>query len=87
MSLKNRLDQLPLHEIRDFMIDLARKAGGMIRNADPSVGGSDEKNNSADRVTATDKAVEDMVHYTNYRLLVERKSQGKGTVGIAMNEV
>ncbi|KAF2664728.1 myo-inositol-1-monophosphatase [Microthyrium microscopicum] len=53
--------KLDLEEIKNYMIDLAKKGGIMMKSVNPSVDDSCEKNNSADRVTATDKAIEAMV--------------------------
>jgi myo-inositol-1(or 4)-monophosphatase len=52
-----------LPEILNAMIDVAEAAGKLILEADPSVCASDTKNNSSDRVTATDKAVEEMIRF------------------------
>ncbi|KAH7064820.1 hypothetical protein B0J12DRAFT_638086 [Macrophomina phaseolina] len=54
----------PLESVEQTLISIARRAGDMILAADPAVDDSDTKNNSSDRVTATDKAVEDMVFQT-----------------------
>ncbi|KAF2147418.1 uncharacterized protein K452DRAFT_282417 [Aplosporella prunicola CBS 121167] len=56
--------ELDLEEICQILTDVAHKAGDMILAADPSVDDSDTKNNTSDRVTATDKAVEAMVYST-----------------------
>ncbi len=56
--------KLDLHEIHDTLVCVAHMAGDMMRSADPSVDSSDTKKNSSDRVTATDKAVEDMIKAT-----------------------
>jgi myo-inositol-1(or 4)-monophosphatase len=53
--------KLDLGRIQDDLIALAKVAGDMMRRADPSVDTSLEKKNSSDRVTATDKAIEDMI--------------------------
>ncbi|KAF2445567.1 inositol monophosphatase [Karstenula rhodostoma CBS 690.94] len=50
-----------LRKIKDDLVDIARAAGEMMLDADPSIDHSDTKKNSSDRVTATDKAVEKMV--------------------------
>ncbi|KAL5415923.1 hypothetical protein PMIN04_008367 [Paraphaeosphaeria minitans] len=55
------LTEAMLREIKDDLVDIARAAGQMMIDADHSVGDSDTKKNSSDRVTATDKAVEKMV--------------------------
>ncbi|KAF2244767.1 inositol monophosphatase [Trematosphaeria pertusa] len=47
--------------IQDKLVAIAQTAGKMMVDADPSVDTSDTKKNSSDRVTETDKAVEDMV--------------------------
>jgi myo-inositol-1(or 4)-monophosphatase len=47
--------------IRDHLIAIAKTAGTMMKNAHPDTSKIDEKNNSADLVTATDKAIEDMI--------------------------
>lgn len=54
---------IPLEVIQETLVSIAHRAGQMILAADPTVDDSDTKNNSSDRVTATDKAVEDMVHH------------------------
>jgi myo-inositol-1(or 4)-monophosphatase len=56
--------KLNLVKIQDDLIEIAKIAGNMMRNADPSVDASCEKKNSSDRVTATDKAIEDKVKTT-----------------------
>jgi myo-inositol-1(or 4)-monophosphatase len=53
--------KLDLGRIQEHLIVAAMDAGEMMRIADPSVDASVEKKNSSDRVTATDKAIEDMV--------------------------
>ncbi|ORY13232.1 inositol monophosphatase [Clohesyomyces aquaticus] len=58
------LSEKTLVEIRDLLVDVARKAGQMMLVADPSVCTSDTKKNTSDRVTETDKAIEKMVHST-----------------------
>ena len=52
---------LPLEEIHDFLVALARKAGHVISSADPSTAESGTKMNSADLVTETDRHVETLV--------------------------
>ncbi|KAF1973374.1 inositol monophosphatase [Bimuria novae-zelandiae CBS 107.79] len=56
------LNDTLLHKIKDDLISIALEAGRMITSADPSISPSTPKNNSSDRVTATDKAVEKKVH-------------------------
>ncbi|KAK7532539.1 hypothetical protein IWX49DRAFT_609118 [Phyllosticta citricarpa] len=51
-----------LESVCSILIQVAYRAGDMIVAADPSVDESDTKNNSSDRVTATDKAVEAMIY-------------------------
>jgi myo-inositol-1(or 4)-monophosphatase len=58
------MGRLDLTKIRDDLVEVAKAAGVMILDADPSVDSSCTKKNSSDRVTATDKAVEDMVQRT-----------------------
>ncbi|KAF2088493.1 myo-inositol-1-monophosphatase [Saccharata proteae CBS 121410] len=58
------ISDLDLEGILDLLVSVARTAGDMIINADPSTHASETKNNTSDRVTATDKAVEAMVHTT-----------------------
>ncbi|KAJ4303413.1 hypothetical protein N0V90_002306 [Kalmusia sp. IMI 367209] len=59
---KYHIDEEMLRTIKDNLVDIARTAGRMMIEADPSVDTSDTKKNSSDRVTETDKAVEKMVH-------------------------
>ncbi|KAF2478096.1 inositol monophosphatase [Lindgomyces ingoldianus] len=59
---KYLMSEKTLREIRDSLVDIARNAGQMMINADPSVCTSDTKKNTSDRVTETDKAIEKMVH-------------------------
>ncbi|KAF2106301.1 hypothetical protein BDV96DRAFT_508119 [Lophiotrema nucula] len=47
--------------IKDLFVTIAHTGGGMMRAADPCVNSTDQKNNSSDLVTETDKAVEAMV--------------------------
>lgn len=58
---KYGLNRIMLQDICSTLITIARTAGDMMIMADPCVPKSDTKNNSSDRVTETDKAVEDMV--------------------------
>jgi myo-inositol-1(or 4)-monophosphatase len=50
-----------LRKIKEDLVDIARAAGQMMIDTDPSVDESVTKKNSSDRVTATDKAIEKMV--------------------------
>lgn len=50
-----------LQEVHDFMISVAREAGEMITSARPKQTDAGMKKNSADIVTETDQAVENMV--------------------------
>ncbi|KAF2195255.1 hypothetical protein K469DRAFT_6626 [Zopfia rhizophila CBS 207.26] len=50
-----------LFSIHDFLIFIARKAGEMMYSADPCVSTSSAKRNTSDLVTATDKAIEEMI--------------------------
>lgn len=50
-----------LQDIHDFLIALAFKAGEIITDALPAVGGTGSKKNSADLVTEYDRAVERMI--------------------------
>lgn len=52
---------LDLEAIHDTLVSIARDAGEMMITADPSVETSDSKRNTSDRVTETDKQIEDMV--------------------------
>ncbi|KAF2101924.1 inositol monophosphatase [Rhizodiscina lignyota] len=61
-KLVDNLSIPELKKICNFLKGVAKAAGKMILAADPSVDGSEEKNNTSDRVTATDKAVEAMIH-------------------------
>ena len=51
-----------LTKIKNDLVDIARTAGQMMIDADPSVESSETKNNPSDRVTETDKAVEKIVY-------------------------
>jgi myo-inositol-1(or 4)-monophosphatase len=62
--LDHRLSQLDLEEIQNTLINVAIKAGEMMISADPSVDSSITKKNSSDRVTETDRAIENMVQRT-----------------------
>ncbi|EOD44100.1 putative inositol monophosphatase protein [Neofusicoccum parvum UCRNP2] len=62
--IESLCNELPLEKIEQTLVSIARRANDMILAADPTVDDSDTKNNSSDRVTATDKAVEDMVYQT-----------------------
>jgi len=53
--------KLDLPAIHDSLISIAKQSGEMMKAADPSVDASDAKRNTADRVTATDRAIEHMV--------------------------
>lgn len=70
-------DAKHLKGIRDFLVAVAHQAGDMMLEADPLSSESDVKNNSCDRVTETDKAIEAMVtmklaqEYPNYQFLGE----------------
>lgn len=74
---KYDITDLMLLEIRDTVIAIAEAVGKIVLDADPSVCTSDTKNNSSDRVTATDKAVEEMIRscltrkYPQYEFLGE----------------
>jgi myo-inositol-1(or 4)-monophosphatase len=50
-----------LRRICDELVFIAGAAGKMMLDADPSVDTSVTKNNNSDRVTETDKAIEDMI--------------------------
>jgi myo-inositol-1(or 4)-monophosphatase len=50
-----------LRKIRDHLVAIARDAGEMMIAADQSIDASETKNNTSDRVTKTDKAIEAMV--------------------------
>lgn len=50
-----------LRDISDDLVSIARTAGSMVIDAYPSIETSETKNNTSDRVTATDKAVENFV--------------------------
>ncbi|SMY22677.1 unnamed protein product [Zymoseptoria tritici ST99CH_1A5] len=50
-----------LQAVHDFLVEVAYKAGEIIRSATPAVTGHGTKKNSADLVTETDQAVEKMV--------------------------
>lgn len=75
------LTDLMLPIIRDELVSIAEAAGKMMLDADPSIDMSDTKNNSSDRVTATDKAVENMIQsrlhkaYPQYSFLGEESFQ------------
>ena len=53
-----------LREVHNFLVEVAYKAGHMIRNARPNAAAAGEKKNSVDLVTETDQAVEKMVSTT-----------------------
>jgi myo-inositol-1(or 4)-monophosphatase len=55
------LNGLDLGKVKDFLVEVAKRGGEMMRDADPTVDSSLEKKNSADRVTETDRAIEAMV--------------------------
>jgi len=55
------LNGLNLEKIKDFLVEVAKLGGQMMRDADPTVDSSLEKKNNADRVTETDRAIEAMV--------------------------
>lgn len=55
------MSAINLQEVHDFLVEVAHKAGEMIRSATPAVTGHGTKKNSADLVTETDQAVEKMV--------------------------
>ncbi|KAF2687940.1 hypothetical protein K458DRAFT_415013 [Lentithecium fluviatile CBS 122367] len=65
-----------LSTIRHELVAIAEAAGQMMVNADPSLDTSNTKNNSSDRVTATDKAIEDMVQSR-----LRKKFPGYGFLG------
>ena len=46
---------------KDFLVEIAYKAGEMITTAKPAVSNLGTKKNSADLVTETDQAVEKMI--------------------------
>jgi len=75
--IKCLLSNINLESIQHTLISIAQQAGEMMRAADPSVDTSDTKKNTSDRVTATDRAVEDMVkqrlatQYPDYDFLGE----------------
>ncbi|KAI9817353.1 MAG: hypothetical protein M1832_004659 [Thelocarpon impressellum] len=66
-----------LQEVHDVLVEIAHKAGEMIRAANPTTATSGSKKNSADLVTETDQAVEAMVsaalksRYPDYKFLGE----------------
>ncbi|KAF2711460.1 carbohydrate phosphatase [Pleomassaria siparia CBS 279.74] len=61
-SAQYKMSERDLVDIKDELVSVARAAGKMMRNADPSVcTDSDTKKNSSDRVTACDKEVEAMI--------------------------
>jgi myo-inositol-1(or 4)-monophosphatase len=66
-----------LSNIRDELVSIAEAAGKMMLDADPSIDTSDTKNNSSDRVTATDKAVEDMIHSRLHEAYPQHKFLGE----------
>lgn len=53
--------EVDLNDVHDFLVAIAKKAGDMITAAKPSTAVSGSKKNSADLVTETDQAVEEMV--------------------------
>ncbi len=58
------MSAVDLQEVHDFLLEIAYKAGEMILSAVPTETGVGTKKNSADLVTETDQAVEDMVSST-----------------------
>ena len=56
-----KMSGVNLQEVHDFLITIAHKAGEMVRSAKPAATGHGTKKNSADLVTETDQAVEEMV--------------------------
>ncbi|KAI9774088.1 MAG: hypothetical protein M1840_005181 [Geoglossum simile] len=66
-----------LQEIHDFLVRLAKQAGGLVMAATPSASNSHTKNNPVDLFTETDVAVEKLVaeslkeEYPSYRFLGE----------------
>lgn len=62
--LRNLLTDIDLEDVQDTLISIAKHAGVMMLAGDPSVSTAETKMNSADLVTAIDKAVEDMVKKT-----------------------
>ncbi|KAH7118962.1 hypothetical protein B0J11DRAFT_440730 [Dendryphion nanum] len=74
---KHMLSESLLTSIRNELVAIARSAGQMMLDADPSVNTSDTKKNSSDRVTETDKAIETMVqsrlrqYYPEFKFLGE----------------
>lgn len=75
----NMIERLDLHEIQNTLVAIAKSAGKMMRSADPSVDASVCKKNSSDRVTATDKAIENMVKMCLYRKYPDIKFLGEET--------
>lgn len=85
-DLKARLlleDSKHLEDIHDFLVSIAQTGGIMMLEADPFATESDTKNNSCDRVTVYDKAIEAMVKskladkYPNYQFLGEETGGDK----------
>ncbi|OJD36992.1 inositol monophosphatase [Diplodia corticola] len=66
-----------LEDTQETLVQIARRCGEIILAADPTADASDTKNNSSDRVTETDKQVEEIVHqavrtkYPNFKFLGE----------------
>jgi myo-inositol-1(or 4)-monophosphatase len=58
------ISEIDLEQVRLDLVDIARNGGRMMIEATPTTEESDEKRNSSDRVTETDKAVETMVYNT-----------------------
>ncbi|GAM88104.1 hypothetical protein ANO11243_061350 [Dothideomycetidae sp. 11243] len=73
------MSNINLQEIHDFLEEVARKAGDMIRDARPSTSISGSKKNSADLVTETDRAVEKMVSTTLREKYPDFKFMGEET--------
>lgn len=85
-DLKSRLlleDSKHLEDVHDFLVSIAHVGGRMMLEADPYSAESDTKNNSCDRVTAYDKAIEAMVKtklaekYPKYQFLGEETGGDK----------
>lgn len=61
---RHMLAQIDLGQVHTDLVAIARTGGQMMVDAAPTTEDSDEKRNSSDRVTETDKAVEAMVQNT-----------------------
>jgi myo-inositol-1(or 4)-monophosphatase len=77
--VRHLMAPLDLDQILSDLIEIARTGGQMMIDAAPTTEDSDEKRNSSDRVTETDKAVEAMVKETLARKYPQMEFLGEET--------